>query len=93
VVSVVQTSGEWIPLACVAEGAAEKLFRHKVLALLRRRGLLSQERICPRCGGEMRVVGFVTQPALIERILDHLRNRETVSRPPPHAPQPVASTA
>jgi hypothetical protein len=27
------------------EGAAEKLFRHKVLALLRRRGLLSQERI------------------------------------------------
>jgi hypothetical protein len=29
----------------VDEGAAEKLFRHKVLALLRRRGLPSQERI------------------------------------------------
>jgi len=29
----------------VDEAAAEKLFRHKVLALLRRRGLLSQERI------------------------------------------------
>jgi hypothetical protein len=27
------------------EGAAEKVFRHKVLALLRRRGRLSQERI------------------------------------------------
>jgi hypothetical protein len=39
------TSGEWIPLAYVDEGAAEKLFRHKVLALLRRRGLLSEERI------------------------------------------------
>ena len=38
-------SGEWIPLPYVDEGAAEKLFRHKVLALLRRRGLLSQERI------------------------------------------------
>jgi Putative transposase len=38
-------SGEWIPLSYVDEAAAEKLFRHKVLALLRRRGLLSQERI------------------------------------------------
>ena len=38
-------SGEWIPLPYVDEGAAEKLFRHKVLALLRRRGRLSQERI------------------------------------------------
>jgi hypothetical protein len=32
-------------LPYVDEGAAEKLFRHKVLALLRRTGLLSQERI------------------------------------------------
>ena len=38
-------SGEWIPLPYVDEGAAERLFRHKILALLRRRGLLSQERI------------------------------------------------
>ena len=46
--------------------------------------------VCPRCGGEMRVVGFITQP-VIKRILDHLRKREKVSRPPPHVPQPVAS--
>jgi hypothetical protein len=38
-------SGEWMPLPYVGEAAAEKIFRHKVLALLRRRGLLSQERI------------------------------------------------
>ena len=38
-------TGEWIPVAYVDERAAEELFRHKVLALLRRRGLLSQERI------------------------------------------------
>ena len=49
--------------------------------------------VCPRCGGEMRVVGFITQPALIKRILDHLRKHEKLSRPPPHAPQPVASPA
>jgi len=113
-------SGEWIPLPYVDEGAAEKLFRHKVLALLRRKGLLSQERIdlldswrrtipdgpyraalrrrwaelirrvyevdplvCPRCGSEMRVIGFITQPALIDRILDHLRRRDKIPRPPP----------
>ncbi len=39
--------------------------------------------VCPRCGGEMRVVSFITEPALIRRILDHLRNREKVARPPP----------
>jgi hypothetical protein len=49
--------------------------------------------VCPRCGGEMRVVGFITQPAVITRILDHLRKRESLARPPPHAPQPVASPA
>jgi hypothetical protein len=38
-------SGEWVPVPYVDEGSAEDLFRHKVLALLRRRGLLSLERI------------------------------------------------
>ena len=47
--------------------------------------------VCPRCGGEMRVVGFITEPAVIKRILDHLRKREKLLRPPPHAPRPVAS--
>ena len=31
----------------------------------------------------MRVVSFITEPALIRRILDHLRKREKVARPPP----------
>ena len=35
---------------------------------------------------------MLTQPAVIKRILDHLRKRDEVSRPPP-APQPVASPA
>ncbi len=39
--------------------------------------------VCPRCGAEMRVVSFITEPALIRRILDHLRKREKVARPPP----------
>jgi hypothetical protein len=44
--------------------------------------------VCPRCGAEMRVIGFITEPSLIRRILDHIRRRDTVSRPPPH-PQPA----
>ena len=31
---------------------------------------------CPRCGGEVRVIATVTEPALIARILEHLRRRE-----------------
>ncbi len=29
----------------------------------------------------MRVIGFITQPALIDRILDHLRRRNRIPRP------------
>jgi hypothetical protein len=49
--------------------------------------------VCPRCGGEIRVVGFITRPADIKRILDHFRTREMVARPPPHVPPPVPSPA
>jgi hypothetical protein len=52
--------------------------------------------LCPHCGGEMRVISFITQPALIDRIVDHLRKRDEVSRPsrpPPHSPLPVTSPA
>jgi hypothetical protein len=28
--------------------------------------------VCPRCGGELRIVGFVTEHAVITRILAHL---------------------
>jgi len=38
-------SGEWIPVPYVDERAAEELFRHKVLGMLRGKGLLSEERI------------------------------------------------
>ncbi len=37
--------GEWMPDAYVDEHRAELLFRHKLLTLLRDRGLISQERI------------------------------------------------
>ncbi len=37
---------------------------------------------CPRCDSEMRAVGFITQPTVIDRILDYLRRRDKIPRPP-----------
>jgi hypothetical protein len=47
--------------------------------------------ICQKCGGTMRVVAFITQPRVIRRILEHLRNRKPNTRAPP--PQPGAAHA
>ncbi len=38
-------AGQWVPLSWVDAKAAELLFRHKVLSLLRKAGLIEQERI------------------------------------------------
>ena len=49
--------------------------------------------VCPRCGAKMQVIGFITEPRVIRRILDHLRKRDRVSRPPPHTLPAVATFA
>ena len=40
---------------------------------------------CPRCGGAMRILAFLTEPAVIDRILTHLRTRARAApaRDPP----------
>ncbi|MCP5044604.1 MAG: hypothetical protein GY944_26555 [bacterium] len=42
--------------------------------------------ICPRCGHEMQVVGFVTQPAVIDKILAHREAKQLTSPFEPRAP-------
>ena len=49
--------------------------------------------VCPRCGAEMRVIAFITEPRVIRRILDHLRQRERGPRPPPRRAVSVAGQA
>ena len=49
--------------------------------------------VCPRCGAEIRVIGFITEPSLLKRILDHIHKRDRVSRPPPHPKPAVAHIA
>jgi hypothetical protein len=50
--------------------------------------------VCPRCGSEMRIVSFLTDPRVVRRIVDHLRKRDRPAcPPPPRVPQTLASPA
>jgi hypothetical protein len=40
---------------------------------------------CPLCGGAMRVVAFLTEPAVVDRIIDHLKLTFVAEKPPPQA--------
>jgi hypothetical protein len=41
---------------------------------------------CPRCGTAMRIVAFITEPTVIDHILEHLRSRPHAARQRPRAP-------
>jgi len=42
--------------------------------------------VCPRCGGGMRIIAFVTEPRVIGTILRHLEAKGVDARSPPGAP-------
>jgi len=39
--------------------------------------------ICPRCGGRMKVIAFLTDYPAVDRILDHLELVFVAAKPPP----------
>jgi len=39
----------------------------------------------PKCGGTMKVVAFLTEPAVVDRIIEHLKLAFVAERPPPHS--------
>ena len=50
--------------------------------------------ICPRCGGRMKVVAFLTEPEVVDRIIRHLELTFAAAKPPPaQAFEQVALTA
>jgi len=50
--------------------------------------------ICPRCGGTMKVVAFITEFGAVDRIIAHLKLTFVVAKPPPsHVFEQVALTA
>jgi hypothetical protein len=40
---------------------------------------------CPKCGGRMEVIAFITDLRAVDRIIDHLKLTFTAQRPPPYA--------
>ena len=47
--------------------------------------------VCPKCGGKLRVIGEVTDPKTIARILEHAKQRERYERGPRAPPVLLAS--
>jgi len=39
--------------------------------------------LCPRCGGTMKVIAFLTDYPVVDRIIDHLKLTFVAERPPP----------
>jgi hypothetical protein len=39
--------------------------------------------ICPQCGGQMRIIAFLTDYAVVDRIISHLKLTFVAERPPP----------
>ena len=39
--------------------------------------------VCPRCGGTMKVISFLTDYTVVDRIIDHLNLTFVAERPPP----------
>jgi hypothetical protein len=38
---------------------------------------------CPKCGGRLRIITFIEDPEIIEKILRHLKLWDLSARPPP----------
>lgn len=39
--------------------------------------------VCPKCGGQMKVLAFLTDYAVVDRIIDHQKLRFVAEKPPP----------
>ena len=39
--------------------------------------------LCPKCGGKMRVIAFITEFSVVDRIINHLKLTFVAERPPP----------
>jgi len=39
--------------------------------------------LCPQCGGQMRIIAFLTDYAVVDRIIKHLKLTFVAERPPP----------
>lgn len=71
-----------VPSEPAAEWPTLKARRRRWAELLRLVFRVEVE-VCPRCGGEARILAFVTKPAAVRRILGHLERRGVDARAGP----------
>jgi hypothetical protein len=48
-----------------------------------RQGYFADPLTCPKCGASLRIISFIDNPVVIERILKHLKLWDAPERPPP----------
>jgi len=39
--------------------------------------------LCPKCGGQMRIIAFLTDFSVVDRIINHLKLVFVADKPPP----------
>ena len=49
--------------------------------------------LCPHCGAEMKIIAFIEDHGVIDRIINHLKLSFIAERPPPPQSQPQLSMA
>jgi len=50
--------------------------------------------VCPNCGGTMKIIAFITEYAVVDRIIDHMKlTFVAAKRPQSHVFEQVALTA
>lgn len=58
-------------------------FCRRAWARLIRKVYLTDHMTCPQCGGRLRILSFIDNPCVIEKILRHLKLWDPPERPPP----------
>jgi len=58
-------------------------FCRRAWARLIRKVYLADPLTCPKCGGSLRILSFIDNPSVIEKILRHLNLWNPPARPPP----------
>jgi hypothetical protein len=85
--SILQAADELAPAEEIPE---EQSARRRSWARLIRRVYEVDPLICAKCGGEMYVVSIITDPPVIDHILEHLAERDRIGRAPPSPAHAVA---
>ena len=78
---------EWIP--CILEpGGSSKAYRKNWARLIQK--IYEVDPLtCPKCQGRMKIIAFIEDEEVVEKILNHLGLWDRKARPPPRAKTPV----